>query len=206
MALMAFLAEVDWTDDRQAVDAWVREDTDLLGSGDTPDPVATRAIVTEVVRNARSVPSHRLNHPVAVAMTPRWRERLKDIRVPTLVFHGTDDFCFPLDHGRTLAEEIPGARLIVVEGMGHVLAPGSRYWPVFADALIEHTAMTMPPQVTLLAGGQAGAGPVAGAAGASAADREQGAPTLPTPRAARGLTGFADSATAVLARSRETLN
>jgi hypothetical protein len=33
-----------------------------------------------------------------------------------------------------------GNKLIVVEGMGHVLAPTSRYWNVFAEALIQHTA------------------------------------------------------------------
>jgi pimeloyl-ACP methyl ester carboxylesterase len=65
---------------------------------------------------------------------------LKDIRTPTLVMHGTHDYCLPLDHGQALAQEIPGARLVVVEGMGHVLSPNSLYWHVFADALIAHTA------------------------------------------------------------------
>jgi pimeloyl-ACP methyl ester carboxylesterase len=71
---------------------------------------------------------------------PNWRNRLKDIRTPTLVMHGTHDYCLPLDHGQALAQEIPGARLVVVEGMGHVLSPNSLYWHVFADALIAHTA------------------------------------------------------------------
>ena len=31
-------------------------------------------------------------------------------------------------------------KLIVVDGMGHVLSPSSRYWQIFADALIAHTA------------------------------------------------------------------
>jgi hypothetical protein len=37
-------------------------------------------------------------------------------------------------------DEIPGAKLVVVEGMGHVLSPTSRYWDVFAEALIAHTS------------------------------------------------------------------
>jgi hypothetical protein len=46
-----------------------------------------------------------------------------------------------------LAKEIPGAKLIVVDGMGHVLSPTSRYWDVFADALIAHTAKRPVEQI-----------------------------------------------------------
>jgi pimeloyl-ACP methyl ester carboxylesterase len=95
--------------------------------------------VTEIVREARDIFAHRKNHGVVVA-TSYWRDRLKDIRTPTLVMHGTHDYCLPLDHARAMANEIPGARLIVVDGMGHVLSPTSRYWQVFADALVAHTA------------------------------------------------------------------
>jgi pimeloyl-ACP methyl ester carboxylesterase len=139
MKLIEFLARVDWSDEQSAINAWVREDLDLLGSGDVRDERAARDIVTQVVREARSVRSHRLNHPIAVASTPPWRDRLKDIRVPTLIFHGSDDAIVPIDHARAMAREIPGARLMEVPGMGHVVAPRSRYWDVFADAVIKHT-------------------------------------------------------------------
>jgi pimeloyl-ACP methyl ester carboxylesterase len=139
LELFAFLAGVDWTDEAQAIDAWVREDEVLLGPGDTPEPNLDRANVTVVVREARNILAHRKNHGVVVA-TSYWRDRLKDIRTPTLVMHGTHDYCLPLDHAKAMAKEIPGAKLIVVEGMGHVLSPASRYWDVFADALIAHTA------------------------------------------------------------------
>ena len=139
LELFAFLAGVDWTDETQAIDAWVREDEVLLGPGDTPEPDLDRVNVTVVVREARDILAHRKNHGVAVA-TSYWRDRLKDIHTPTLVMHGTHDYCLPLDHAKAMANEIPGAQLIVVEGMGHVLSPTSRYWDVFADALIAHTA------------------------------------------------------------------
>ena len=139
MRLIEFLATVDWQDQQAAIDAWAREDLDLLGSGDVRDERAARTVVTEVVRGARNLASHRLNHPVAVATTPAWRPRLADIRVPVLVFHGTDDAILPIDHGRAMAREIPGARLMEVKGMGHIVSQTSRYWDAFADALIEHT-------------------------------------------------------------------
>jgi pimeloyl-ACP methyl ester carboxylesterase len=139
MELIQFLRNVDWNNEPEAIDAWVREDLALLGCGDVADEQASRANLTKVVREARNLLSHRLNHPVAVASTPPWRERLSDIRSPVLVFHGKDDACFPIDHGRALANEIGGARLIEVEGMGHVLSPSSPFWDLFTEALIDHT-------------------------------------------------------------------
>jgi pimeloyl-ACP methyl ester carboxylesterase len=139
LELFAFLASVDWTDHAQAIAAWVREDEVLVGPGDTFDPDLDRANVEVIVREARDILAHRKNHGVVVAAS-RWRDRLKDIRTPTLVMHGTHDYCLPLDHARAMASEIPGARLVVVDGMGHVLSQTSRYWRVFAEALIAHTA------------------------------------------------------------------
>ena len=43
--------------------------------------------------------------------------------MPTLVFHGDDDPICTVAHGRLTAEAIPGARFVVVPGMGHDLAP-----------------------------------------------------------------------------------
>jgi pimeloyl-ACP methyl ester carboxylesterase len=139
LELFTFLAGVDWTDEAQAIEAWLREDEILLGPGDTADRETDWVNVTEIVREARDIRAHRKNHGIVVA-TSYWRDRLKDIRTPTLVMHGTHDYCLPLDHAQALAREIPGAELIVVEDMGHVLSPASRYWQVFADALIAHTA------------------------------------------------------------------
>ncbi len=47
------------------------------------------------------------------------RERLATWRRPTLVIHGKDDPLVPLEGGLDTAEAIPGARLDVIEGMGH---------------------------------------------------------------------------------------
>jgi pimeloyl-ACP methyl ester carboxylesterase len=64
---------------------------------------------------------------------------LEDIRVPTLVLHGTTDPLFPLEHGRSLARIIPGARLVELDGVGHQQPPYER-WDVAVAALLEHTA------------------------------------------------------------------
>jgi pimeloyl-ACP methyl ester carboxylesterase len=137
--LLTFLANVDWTDQTQAIEAWAREDEVLLGPGDAPAPELDRANIEVIVREARDILAHRRNHPIVVA-TSYWRDRLKDIRTPTFVMHGSHDYCLPVDHAKAMADEIPGAKLVVVEGMGHVLSPTSRYWDVFAEALIAHTS------------------------------------------------------------------
>jgi proline-specific peptidase len=46
-------------------------------------------------------------------------DRLGEIRVPTLVIAGRDDFLFPPEHQAALAAGIPGARLTIVERAGH---------------------------------------------------------------------------------------
>jgi 3-oxoadipate enol-lactonase len=47
-------------------------------------------------------------------------DRLPDIRVPTIVLHGTDDLTVDPENARILASRIPGARLALLEGAGHV--------------------------------------------------------------------------------------
>jgi 3-oxoadipate enol-lactonase len=47
--------------------------------------------------------------------------RLGDVRAPTLVVHGDDDPVVPLENGRLLAAAIPGARMEVLPGVGHML-------------------------------------------------------------------------------------
>lgn len=51
-------------------------------------------------------------------------ERLRHLRLPTLVIHGVADRMCDVSGGRATAEAIPGAELILIEGMGHDLPPG----------------------------------------------------------------------------------
>ncbi len=49
------------------------------------------------------------------------RERLKDIRAKTLVIVGENDWICPPEESRTIADAVPGARLLVVEGANHAV-------------------------------------------------------------------------------------
>jgi 3-oxoadipate enol-lactonase len=46
--------------------------------------------------------------------------RLVQLAVPTLVIHGTDDQLLPVQNGRLIASRIPGARLEIFDGVGHL--------------------------------------------------------------------------------------
>jgi pimeloyl-ACP methyl ester carboxylesterase len=52
---------------------------------------------------------------------PRLRRRLHRISAPTLVVHGAQDRLSPRAHAEAYAAGIPGARLVDVEGAGHML-------------------------------------------------------------------------------------
>lgn len=64
------------------------------------------------------------------------RKRLKQVRVPSLVIHGTDDPLVPVEGGRDTAAHIPGAKLLELPGMGHDLP--LELIETIADALAEH--------------------------------------------------------------------
>jgi pimeloyl-ACP methyl ester carboxylesterase len=64
--------------------------------------------------------------------------KLREVSAPTLVIHGAADPLVPIEGGRHTAHSIPGAELLVIEGMGHDLPEGA--WPQLVGAISEHTA------------------------------------------------------------------
>jgi pimeloyl-ACP methyl ester carboxylesterase len=64
---------------------------------------------------------------------------LASVTVPTLVIHGTADPLVPAAHGKETADAIPGAQLLLVEGMGHDLPHTKGPWPQVIDAIVAHT-------------------------------------------------------------------
>jgi len=65
-------------------------------------------------------------------------EALKQLDVPTLVIHGSADPLVQVDGGRRTAEVIPGAELMIIDGMGHDLP--QVFWPQIIDAICALTA------------------------------------------------------------------
>jgi pimeloyl-ACP methyl ester carboxylesterase len=60
-------------------------------------------------------------------------EGLRKVHVPATVIHGTRDPLVKPSGGRATAKAIPGARLMMIDGMGHDLPRD--LWPTFAEAI-----------------------------------------------------------------------
>ena len=63
-------------------------------------------------------------------------ERIKTISSPTRVIHGTADTLIDVSGGERTAAIIPNADLVLIDGWGHDLPPGS--WPQVTQAIVEH--------------------------------------------------------------------
>lgn len=83
------------------------------------------------------VPQNSANHILAGAGMPERRNELARVTAPTLVVHGTNDLALGVEHGRATADAIPGAKLLLVDGMGHIPRPEP---PQMLTAILEHTA------------------------------------------------------------------
>ena len=70
------------------------------------------------------------------------RKLLRTITAPTLVIHGADDPLVPLAAGRDTAQNIPGASLMVIDGMGHDFPEG--LMPRLAQAIADHCDRSEP--------------------------------------------------------------
>ena len=78
-------------------------------------------------------------HLLAVLATGDRRRWLAQITAPTLVLHGRVDPLMPLAAGIETARCIAGARLVVIDGMGHDFAPA--HLPRIADEIALHVGL-----------------------------------------------------------------
>jgi pimeloyl-ACP methyl ester carboxylesterase/class 3 adenylate cyclase len=95
----------------------------MISTNDSLDDEPTRRRYARLERNAAT--------PAMASAANRFglrvdaREALGTISAPTLVVHRSDDPVTPLEHGRYLAERIPGARLAVFPGAFHFSGIGN---------------------------------------------------------------------------------
>jgi pimeloyl-ACP methyl ester carboxylesterase len=135
LARFAATAAVDWTDEASVAEYLVDYSRVLAGDRRPFDEAALRALVRrdlERARDFRAAGNHGLLVDGEGSPVP-----LSAIAVPTLVVHGTADPMFPLAHGEALAREIPGARLLPLEGAGHGIERAD--WDTLVPAILEHT-------------------------------------------------------------------
>jgi pimeloyl-ACP methyl ester carboxylesterase len=81
-------------------------------------------------------PDGQLRQMAAIGASGSRTDALRSVRVPTLVLHGDADRLVDISGGRRTAEVIPGARFVVIEGLGHDYPPA--YWDRIVSLVAEH--------------------------------------------------------------------
>ena len=121
-------------DREQALDK-LTADSRIIGSPGFPfDEAATRARHAQAVDRALN-PAGTARQFAAIIASPDRTDELRKLDVPTLVVHGSADPLVGVSGGKATAAAIPGARLLVIEGMGHDLPEGT--WAEIADAIAD---------------------------------------------------------------------
>jgi pimeloyl-ACP methyl ester carboxylesterase len=127
--------EPDWTDRAAVIDYLVAGERPFLGSVRGDDAIK-REIAGRVFDRTTDLPASQTNHWILEGGDPV-EGRLTDIAVPTLVLHGTEDPLLPYPNAEVLADEIPDARLVPLDGVGHEVPPRP-VWDVVIPAVVDH--------------------------------------------------------------------
>jgi pimeloyl-ACP methyl ester carboxylesterase len=105
--------------DRQGFIDWQVRSLKAIGSPKYPLDEITSAENAGRAWDRDHDPLSMLRQSVAVLKSGDRTERLRSVRIPTLVIHGENDKMVDISGGRATAAAIPGAELATFEGMGH---------------------------------------------------------------------------------------
>ncbi|HEX2129430.1 MAG TPA: alpha/beta hydrolase [Solirubrobacterales bacterium] len=134
--------------DREAFVDQVEKTFRVIGSPDfPPDRQRLRAVIAESYDRGHN-PAGAARQLHAVTSAPERTKRLRELKAPTVVIHGTRDPLVRPVGGRQVAKAIPGARLELIDGLGHDLP--RELWPRIVGYLVEN-ARRAPARVTATA-------------------------------------------------------
>lgn len=130
--------EPDWHDRAAVIDYVVEGERPYSGPGNFDDSVL-RTLAGRVFDRTNDMAASMTNHFLLESGSTGDQRLSQLVGIPTLIMHGTADPMFPLPHGKALAQHIPGADLIELDGVGHQLPP-PHTWSMVVNAVIDHTA------------------------------------------------------------------
>jgi pimeloyl-ACP methyl ester carboxylesterase/DNA-binding CsgD family transcriptional regulator len=126
-----------------------------LGWG-SDDPAYRQFFAAQMIPGASPDAQKSLTEMMRLSASPAYASRLirmfyeidiaeaaRRVRCPTLVFHSRGDRRVPHEEGRQLAALIPGARLVTLESINHMLPPQDAAWEPFLRELLHF----LPPPV-----------------------------------------------------------
>ncbi|SFI06379.1 MULTISPECIES: alpha/beta fold hydrolase [unclassified Bacillus (in: firmicutes)] len=139
-SLLAYHAKgaiLDWSDEESIINYLVEGAKMLCGSHHTFDEKRARELTTQDFKRANNLLSM-FNHATLVG-NDYYEGKIKEIKVPSLVIHGTEDTILPYEHGLALAKELPNASLLTLEGTGHEIHFDD--WDKIINAISSHTSV-----------------------------------------------------------------
>lgn len=142
MALMTSPAPHPWKDEQGYLAHCVAFSKMIAGRGYPFDESAQREQALADVQRAYN-PGGFWRHIAAIAATGDLRSRLARISAPALVIHGSDDPLVSSEAGKDTAANIRGAKLLIVDGMGHDLPPA--LFGFVAGAIADNARRTVNP-------------------------------------------------------------
>jgi pimeloyl-ACP methyl ester carboxylesterase len=118
----------------------------IVGStGFERDEDDLRRLIARSIERGRGDTAGTARQLAAIIASGDRTQALGNITAPTLVIHGTSDKLVRPSGGRATAKAIPGARLEIIEGMGHDLPRA--LWPRIIDLISEHAGRLAPQPV-----------------------------------------------------------
>jgi pimeloyl-ACP methyl ester carboxylesterase len=110
----------------------------------------TFAIDEEFIRERSGLAYDRSFYPIgtgrqlaAVLASGSRKDALKKLETPTLVIHGDKDPLVPVEGGIDTAKAVPGAELLIIEGMGHSIP--AEVAPRIVEAIVRHAGSHSEP-------------------------------------------------------------
>jgi len=93
----------------------------MFGNINTEDFKAITHLI-ELANNRSNNRYSAYNHGLAVSNSKERINIVKNIVAPTLIIHGENDPCLPLEHGKFLNELIPNSKFEIIKDMGHMFS------------------------------------------------------------------------------------
>ncbi|MBU8590207.1 alpha/beta fold hydrolase [Priestia megaterium] len=130
-------ATLNWSDKESVADYLVAGSALLCGSKHKFDEKRAYKQVEKEINRANNLLSM-FNHAFLKG-DDSYEGKLKGIKVPALVIHGTEDTVLPYEHALALVNEIPNALLLSLEGSGHEIHFDD--WNRIIKAISKHTSV-----------------------------------------------------------------
>ena len=106
--------------------------------GSYPYDEELRKELAEQAYDRSFYPDGQTRQLVAILANGDRREKLKNIKAPTLVIHGKEDPLVPMEGGIDTSKNIPGSELLLIDKMGHSLPP--EVWTQVVNAIAENAS------------------------------------------------------------------